>query len=118
MLFKKAAISTVCVSIAALFVLTGCHPKVAPPSAMDEKLSCKQLESEIRDVEQVKAQIEEKRGFSGRNVASAIFFWPGIIINEWTGSDAESAANQKLSSLKNIYAHQCMKDDNKETKKG
>lgn len=101
-------------SLCAVLTLTACHPRVAPPSAMDTKLSCAQLQTEIKNVEETKQQIARSRGFSGRNVGLALIFWPGVIVNEITGSDAERDANAKLASLQNIYATQCtLEEENK-----
>lgn len=102
MLVKKKNIY-VGIALAALFTLTACHPKVTPVSKMDNELSCAALSTEIKDVESIRAKIEANRGFSGRNVGLAILFWPGVIINEVTGSVAESEANTRLTALKNLY---------------
>jgi hypothetical protein len=93
----------VCIALTALFALTACHPKVTPVSHMDRELSCAALSSEIKDVENIKTKIESNRGFSGRNVGLALLFWPGVVINEVTGSTAESEANARLVALKNLY---------------
>lgn len=102
MLLNKKHISIV-VALIAVLTLTACHPRVAPVSMMDKELSCSALHAEIKEVEDIKAKIEANRGFSGRNVALALFFWPGIVINEVTGSTAESEANSRLVALKNLY---------------
>jgi hypothetical protein len=102
MLVKKKNIY-VCIALAAVFALTACHPKVTPVSNMDKELSCAALSSEIKDVENIKTKIEANRGFSGRNVGLALLFWPGVVINEVTGSTAEAEANARLVALKNLY---------------
>lgn len=102
MLVKKNRIY-VALALAALFALTACHPRVTPVSDMDRELSCAALKSEIKDVENIRTKIEASRGFSGRNVGLAILFWPGVVINEVTGSVAESEANTRLVALKNLY---------------
>lgn len=102
MLVKKKNIY-VGIALAALFALTACHPKVTPVSNMDKELSCAALSSEIKDVENIRTKIDSNRGFSGRNVGLAILFWPGVVINEVTGSAAETEANARLVALKNLY---------------
>ncbi len=91
------------IALTALFALTACHPTVTPVSKMDSELSCSALSSQIKDVENIRTKIEANRGFSGRNVGLAILFWPGVVINEVTGSAAETEANARLVALKNIY---------------
>ena len=71
---------------------------------MDKDLSCTALCSEIVEAQKAKEKIASKRGFSARNVVSGIFFWPAIVVNEVTGSSAETDANNRITSLKNIYA--------------
>ncbi len=92
-----------CVALTALVAITACHPSVTPVSKMDQELSCSVLSAEIKDVECIKAKIEANRGFSGRNVGLALLFWPGVVINEITGSTAEFEANTRLVALKNLY---------------
>lgn len=104
MMFCDRKINIVLAVVISLMALTACHPKVEPVSSMDRELSCAALSSEIQNVRDVRARIEKKRGFSGRNVGLGLIFWPGIVINEVTGSDAESDANARLASLQNIYA--------------
>ena len=47
--------------------------------------------------------IDDKTGFSGRNVGMALLFWPGIIINEVNASDAEGMINQRREKMVNMY---------------
>jgi len=106
------------IALTALFALTACHPTVTPVSKMDQELSCAALSSEIKDVENIRSKIEANRGFSGRNVGLAILFWPGVVINEVTGSTAESEANTRLVALKNLYFEKnCSTQLNKELAK-
>ncbi len=116
LLNKKVAYA--CVALCAMFTLTACHPKVAPVSKMDNELSCAQLQSEIKDVENLKAKIESKRGFSGRNVGLGLIFPLGIVVNEVTGSTAEQEANARLAGLKNIYVEKhCSAKEHKDLAK-
>lgn len=62
-------------------------------------------------VEQARAEIDEKTGFSGRNVGMALLFWPGIIVNESQASSAETAALSRLDRLNTLYYENgCMKE--------
>ena len=97
-------LGTLSLALITLISLTACHPKVAPSSDMDKQLSCNELSKEIEEVKTVKANIDRTRGLSFRNAGLALIFWPGIIINEITGENAEQEANAKLVSLQNIYA--------------
>ena len=72
------------ITFAALaFGLCACtHQKVRISQTTDTQLSCAALRNELARVEQARAEIDSKTGFSGRNVGMALVFWPGIIVNE------------------------------------
>ena len=48
--------------------------------------------------------IDEKTGFSGRNVGMALLFWPGIIVNEMNADDAEDRIRDRKNRLVQIYS--------------
>jgi len=82
----------------------GCtHQKVRISQANDTQLSCMALRSEMARVEQARADIDSKTGFSGRNVGMALMFWPGIIVNESQAASAESAAMARMDRLNQLY---------------
>lgn len=94
-------------SVLGLIVLggsLGCtHQKVRISQANDTQLSCMALRSEMARVEQARADIDSKTGFSGRNVGMALVFWPGIIVNESQAASAESAAVARMDRLNQLY---------------
>lgn len=108
MIIKKAL--SLALALISIISLVACHPKVEPGTDMDRKLNCAQLQHEIQHVQDVRAKIIKARGLSVRNVGLMLIFWPGIVLNEITGESAETAANNKLVYLKNIYANQCSKE--------
>ncbi len=82
------------------------HSKVRVSQASDTQLSCSALRAEIARVEDARAEIDQKTGFSGRNVGMALTFWPGVIVNEMQGSSAEAAAVARLDRLNHLYYEQ------------
>lgn len=46
--------------------------------------------------------IDDKTGWSGRNVAMGIFFWPGVVVNQMNAGDAREAANERLKILSDL----------------
>lgn len=66
-------------------------------------MNCGQIKEEMKKVEEIKDDIDSKRGMSGRNVGMALIFWPGIIVNEMNGSDAVTAANKRMEFLNDMY---------------
>lgn len=96
------------IKLASVFFLAmsayGCsHNKIATAKTTDAQMSCVQIEREISQVENIKKDIDGKRGLSGRNVGMALLFWPGIIVNEMNGSEAAKLANERLSNLNDLY---------------
>ena len=90
--------------IVALLSGSACtHNKVRISQASDTQLSCAALRNELARVEQARAEIDSKTGFSGRNVGMALIFWPGIIVNETQASSAEAAATARIDRLNQLY---------------
>lgn len=90
-------------TVALLSVSACTHQKVRISQATDTQLSCAALRNELARVEQARAEIDSKTGFSGRNVGMALVFWPGIIVNESQASSAEAAAVARLDRLNQLY---------------
>lgn len=92
-------------SILALAALvTGCtHQKVDVDQMGDKDLSCGQIEQQIADLDGMQGDLDGKTGLSGRNVGMALFFWPGIIVNEMNADDAEQRISRRKSKLVSSY---------------
>ena len=41
-------------------------------------------------------------GWSGRNVAMGVFFWPSVVVNQMNAGDAREAANNRLKVLADL----------------
>ena len=61
---------------------------------------------EIDRAEDARLEVQDKTGFSGRNVGMALLFWPGIIVNEVQGGKAEDAAQDRVERLNGLYYQQ------------
>ena len=84
--------------------LSACtHQKVRISQTSDTQLSCAALQNEMAQVEQVRAEIDDKRGLSARNIGMALTFWPGVLVNEMQGSSAETAAVARAERLNQLY---------------
>ncbi len=87
-----------------LIALSSCsHKQVSIYRPGDQELTCAQILSEIGETEKTLSDIHGKRGFSGRNVAMGIIFWPGIVVNEMNGSSAATTAQKRLEVLNKLY---------------
>lgn len=86
-------------------VIAGCtHTNVATRKVSDDRLTCQEIIAETSEVTMVLSNIDDKTGFSGRNVAMGVFFWPGIVVNQMNAGDARRAANERLATLADLYS--------------
>lgn len=79
------------------------HKKVEVNQFNDDNLTCYDIAREVGELDMLKKDIDDKTGFSGRNVGMGIFFWPGVIVNEYNGSKATDLADARKSKLINLY---------------
>lgn len=92
-------------SVLALSVLvTGCtHQKIDVAQVGDRDLSCTEITRQLASLDNMEGEIDEKTGFSGRNVGMALLFWPGVIVNEMNAGDAEDRIRDRKEKLVAIY---------------
>lgn len=107
---------SVVLSSSLLALLTSCtHHRIQAQQPTDLRLSCQELQMEMVRAEAIAREVENKTGFSGRNVGLALTFWPGIVVNEMQGSKAIDAAHARITRLNELYAKQnCTGTDNRE----
>jgi len=91
--------------VSSLFLLTSCsHEKVEVHKLTDASLTCHQITAETSELRALLKDINEKTGFSGRNVGLGIVFWPGIFVNQMNAGDAEKLAHKRISVLAELYS--------------
>ena len=82
---------------------TGCtHTQVLVKDSADDRLTCTEIAAQTTEVKTILRDIDEKTGFSGRNVAMGLFFWPGIIVNQMNAGDARKASTERLGVLADL----------------
>ncbi len=87
----------------ATLLLAGCtHTQVSVRQSADDRLSCTEIATQTAEINTMLRDIDDKTGFSGRNVAMGIFFWPGIVVNQMNAGDARKAANERLVVLSGL----------------
>jgi len=108
-------IKNLIVSIIGVGLLAGCtHKQVKVHTLHDNKLSCNEIVLEYAKTEMVLDDIDDKTGFSGRNVGMGLFFWPGIIVNQMNAGDAREAAKARIEVLSKLSNEkECMIDKEK-----
>ena len=104
---RRTALVTLFASL--FFLMGACAPAVqAYDPRVDSNLTCEELEYEISRTQTLKQEAQSNRGMSGQNVAWALFFWPGIFVNESANADAIRAADDRLFHLYRFYdANNC-----------
>ena len=78
------------------------HTNVDVIKPADDKLSCSDISAEIAEINGIMRDIDDKTGWSGRNVAMGVFFWPGVVVNQMNAGDAREAANNRLKVLADL----------------
>ena len=84
-------------------MVAGCsHTQVVVRDSADQRLTCTEIATQTAEVKSVLKDVDEKTGFSGRNVALGIFFWPGIVVNQMNAGDARKAATDRMAVLADL----------------
>jgi hypothetical protein len=69
---------------------------------VDDRLTCTEIATQTTEVKTILWDIDERTGFSGRNVAMGLFFSPGIIVNQINAGDARKASTERLGVLADL----------------
>ncbi len=91
--------------VVTLALLGGCatSQKVQPLKANDYDLSCKELTEELAKLDDVQSRVDQNKGVNGTNVASAIFWIPGLAYTMNDASEATRLVNQRRDNLEHYY---------------
>jgi len=91
---------------AACFVLSACatNQKVAVNQLGDEQLSCEQIASQDRQLNDILQKAQNNKGVSTANVAAVILFWPAAVGNYMDADKAEELVTQRKTVLADLYA--------------
>ncbi|CRL12979.1 hypothetical protein [Phaeobacter italicus] len=89
------------VAAAAALTLSGCvSPDVVTKTQVgDSKLTCGEIETQLVQLEEIRAEAKKGKTVSGANVAAALLFWPAIIGNHANATEALAAANERHEVL-------------------
>lgn len=91
--------------VLALLGTTGCAtPTVVDETQVgDERLTCDQIEQEIRLAQKFEQDARDERGVTGTNVAAALLFWPGLLATAANTDEAIDAAQDRQDHLRDIH---------------
>ena len=96
--------------VATTLLLAGCvqNRAVQTVQAADFSLNCEQLQYELVQLGAEFDEASDESGFTGRNVATAIFFWPGVIVNEVRVNNNEDSISDRVDHLSELYRDKCV----------
>ena len=88
-----------------LFFFIGCatSQKIDTVKIGDNKLSCSELMEELNKLEDAQAEVDSKKGFTGTNVASALFWIPGLAYTYYDAGQATELIAERKAHLTRLY---------------
>jgi chorismate synthase len=94
-----AAISAACL------MLTACatNQKVATNQLGDASLSCGDIRTEDKKLDELLEKAQHNKGVSGANVAAVILFWPAAVGNYMDADKAEQLVTKRKTVLADLY---------------
>lgn len=91
-------------AISSLFLTSCAMPDVVQTKQLsDGDLGCGQLAAEIAKCESATKEIQGEKGFTGKNTAAVLFFWPALIATHCNVNEAVTALNQRQAHLMDLY---------------
>ncbi|HEX2524828.1 MAG TPA: hypothetical protein VHL31_00795, partial [Geminicoccus sp.] len=84
---------------------SGCatSEKIQPTQVGDNRLTCKELEDQLAQLDQSQKNIEDNKGVTGTNVAAALFWLPGLAYTYYDAGQAENLVQERRSQLTSLY---------------
>ena len=102
---------TLLVGTVVLGALMGCatSQKIQVVQPGDQNLSCTALKDELKKLDAAQTDIESKKGVTGTNVASALFWLPGLAYTYYDAGEASRLISDRRSALTTIYNNKSCK---------
>ncbi len=93
-------------AVTAATLVVGCVSKreVRTVESYDYSMSCEALIAETRRLEDLRREMDNESGFTGKNVANALLFWPGIFVNESRATANVRSVDDRISHLNRVRA--------------
>jgi len=101
---KKHYAQIICLALLSLFV-AGCATsrKVQVIQMGDDQLTCKELTTQMKGMDKAQANVDSKKGMTGTNVASALFWIPGLAYTYYDAGQATKLISERKSHLIELY---------------
>jgi len=86
-------------------LLAGCSTskKMKTVEIGDNKMTCGEMRGELRRIDDAEANVDDKKGVTGTNVASFLFWLPGLAYTYYDAGKAEDAIEKRRSHIKAMY---------------
>jgi hypothetical protein len=90
---------------AACMMLSACatNQKVATNQLGDTALSCADIQTEDKKLDELLEKAQHNKGVSGANVAAVLLFWPAAVGNYMDADKAEQLVTKRKSVLADLY---------------
>jgi len=94
-------------------VVSGCvsNQAVRTVQTGDDEKSCDTLRMELAQNGAKFERVKEDSGLTGKNVGMALFFWPGIIVNEVRSNKNQDSVDARIAHLTSVYNGKCVNPD-------
>lgn len=105
-MFNKIKASKIVILLITMITLVGgcaTSKKIQPVQMGDHKLTKEQLMSEIKKLDEAQESVDSNKGFTGTNVAAALFWLPGLAYTYYDAGEATRLIEQRRSHLTSIY---------------
>jgi hypothetical protein len=99
-------------------LIYGCatSPKIKPVRIGDNELTKEQLIAEIQKLDESQKMVESNKGVTGTNVASVLFWWPGLLYTYYDAGEANRLIEQRRAHLTMLYNQKLAQKHQKTTK--
>jgi hypothetical protein len=105
LMVNKQIAKALLIVLALIPFVSGCatSKKVQAVQIGDNNLTKQELVAELAKLDNAQKEIESKKGVTGTNVASALFWWPGLAYTYYDASEANRLIEQRRAHLTSLY---------------
>ena len=90
---------------AACMMLAACatNQKVSTNQLGDPELSCADIKTQDKNLDELLEKAQHNKGVSGANVAAVLLFWPAAVGNYMDADKAEQLVTKRKTVLADLY---------------
>ena len=93
-----------------VFLISGCvsTKTVQTVQTGDFEMNCEQLKFELTNLGAKFEDAESDSGPTGKNIATGLFFWPGVLVNVNQTSRNIDSINSRIEHINSLYSKKCV----------